>query len=50
MSEPFTCPGCHDGTNPHFEHFCDALNITDDELPVALIAWAAQRAEGADRG
>ena len=39
---PFDCPGpCHDG---EFDHFCDALNVRDDELPHAFAAWLGRRA------
>lgn len=39
MVEPFTCSGCHDGDMADFDHFCDALDVEDHEVPHALAAW-----------
>lgn len=41
MSDPFACPGCHDGDFPDFDHFVDAMGVTEDELGVAFAAWLA---------
>lgn len=37
--DPFNCPGCHDGDFPGFDHFCDVLEVTDEEVPHAFAAW-----------
>jgi len=39
MTEPFDCPGCHDGDIPDFDHFCDVLDVTEEETPIAFAAW-----------
>lgn len=39
MSDPFMCDGCHTGDFADFDHFCDVLNVTTDELPQAFAAW-----------
>lgn len=33
------CPGCHDGSLPDFDHYCDANDITTTEAPLALAAF-----------
>lgn len=34
------CPGdCHSGDFRDFDHYCDAKQITDDEVPAAFGAW-----------
>ena len=37
--DPFKCLGCHSGDFAAFDHFCDVLNVTDDEVPHAFAAW-----------
>ena len=39
MSDPFVCNGCHTGDFSEFDHFCDVLDVTTDELPHAFAAW-----------
>lgn len=51
--DPFNCPGpeCHGGDFPGFDHFCDALNVTDEETPHAFAAYLGHFGwEGADYG
>lgn len=43
MTDPFTCPGCHVGDFAEFDHFCDALNVKDDELPHAFAAFLGKK-------
>lgn len=37
--DPFGCDGCHEGSFSDFDHFCDVLNVTDEEAPHAFAAW-----------
>lgn len=37
--DPFVCVGCHAGDFPGFDHFCDVLNVRNNELPAAFAAW-----------
>lgn len=37
--DPFNCGGCHSGSFADFDHFCDVLGVTDEELPHAFAAW-----------
>lgn len=39
MADPFVCDGCHGGDFADFDHFCDALDVQDHELPQAFAAW-----------
>lgn len=42
--EPFVCTtGCHGGDFADFDHFCDALGVTQDEAPVAFGEWLSGR-------
>jgi hypothetical protein len=42
--EPFFCTtGCHTGSFADFDHFCDVMNVTEDELPEAFAAWLGRR-------
>lgn len=59
MADPFDCPGpaCHGGDFPGFDHFCDALDVQDHELPHAFAAylggttsWDGDYAPAADGG
>ena len=45
--DPFNCPGpeCHAGDFPGFDHFCDALEVTDSEVPHAFAAYLSHRTE-----
>jgi hypothetical protein len=45
--DPFNCPGpeCHGGGFPGFDHFCDVLEVTDDEAPYAFAAWMGHTTE-----
>ena len=37
---PFTCPGgCHSGDFADFDHFCDVIDIQDDEVHIAFAIW-----------
>lgn len=38
-ADPFVCDGCHVGDFHEFDHFCDALDVQDHELPHAFAAW-----------
>lgn len=40
-TDPFDCPGpeCHDGGWADFDHFCDVLDVQDDEVGQAFGAW-----------
>lgn len=40
--DPWRCNGCHTGDFAGFDHFCDALNVTDAETPYAFGAWLAR--------
>ena len=44
-ADPFNCagPGCHDGSFASFDHFCDALDVTPEETPLAFGAWLGHR-------
>ena len=37
--DPFTCPGCHGGDFPDFDHYCDVLGVTIEEAPIAFAAF-----------
>ena len=41
--DPFLCPGCHSGDFAGFDHFCDKLNISDNELGPAFSIWLEGR-------
>lgn len=41
--DPFVCTGCHSGDFADFDHFCDALDVTTEELPHAFAAWLGHR-------
>lgn len=43
--DPFDCPGCHSGDFAGFDHFCDVLNVKDDEVGQAFAAWLGNRYE-----
>lgn len=43
MIGPFDCPGCHAGSFADFDHFCDALEVKDEQLPHAFAAWLGRR-------
>ena len=41
--DPFNCDGCHDGDWAGFDHFCDALDVTDAETPHAFAAYLSKK-------
>ncbi len=43
MSDAFNCTGCHSGPFAEFDHFCDVLEVKNDELPQAFAAWLGDK-------
>lgn len=41
--DPWECKGCHTGEMFEFDHFCDVLGVTDEEVPHAFAAWMGGR-------
>ena len=40
MTDPdATCPGCHSGDFPDFDHYADAKGLTTAELGAGFGAW-----------
>jgi hypothetical protein len=37
--EPICTGSCHSGDFRDFDHYCDSVNATDEEVPIAFAAW-----------